>query len=222
MITVPQNYQEGVFKIAKLEEKTVRAVREALDAVSVSPGLSPQSMISAVSALAQEQEEGLKPVADTLLTLYRVRAINDIPLDEFIDGITEAMKDVESNQRITGDESDKLRRNLIALLGADSLSLVSKVKYLQASDERNFCSARIVTDMRPVFGSPISQGPRAWVVVHTLDLGYHRYGKHDEIQVGLDEDDLHTLKDVVDRAIEKAKALAESQKGLPLFGVRKE
>jgi hypothetical protein len=218
-LTIPKRYREGVLKISQLDDRTVQALRSVLDSVPVSEDLSPKSMLSAASALAKDEVKSLRPVAEALFALYRVKVSSNVTSSQFVDDITEAME--EGEHSVSTKDRERLHENLRALLGAESFTLLSKVRNLQIEDERVFCSARILTDLRPVFGVDVEAGPKAMIVVHKLKLGYHeaRSNSHDEIHISLDASDLRTLKDVVDRAMEKAKALQQSERTLPLFGV---
>ena len=94
---------------------------------------------------------------------------------------------------------------------------------MRTEDERVFCQARILTDLRPVFGQVIEDGPKAMVVVHLLKLTFHKGSeKHQEFFVSLDGDDLKTLRGLIDRAEAKAKTLKSSIKDVRLFGAPKE
>ena len=46
------------------------------------------------------------------------------------------------------------------------------------SMERLFCTAKILTDLRPVFDRVATDGPAALSVVHTLKLSFH-HGSED-------------------------------------------
>ena len=76
-------------------------------------------------------------------------------------------------------------------------------------DERIFCHARILTDMRPVFGSEIESGPAGMVIVHLMKIAFHDATSkdHKEFYVSLDSDDLQTLKKIAERAEVKASTL---------------
>src|SRR5207253_649802 len=91
---------------------------------------------------------------------------------------------------------------------ADLFGLATKVYDLSTGDERTFCHARILTDLRPVFGPNLEDGPKAMLVVHHLKLAYHGDSdKHQEFHISLDADDLETLKKIIERAETKAKSL---------------
>ncbi len=95
---------------------------------------------------------------------------------------------------------------LAALLALDSLnSIALKAKELQAESERTFCDARIITDVRPVFGENIEDSP-AMIIVHTLKIGFHESG-HKDIYVALDAGDIANLKKTLQRAEDKANKL---------------
>jgi hypothetical protein len=225
-LSIPEKYQEGVFKISTLEGPIIQSVRDALDSIPVSDDLSPKSTASAVSSLAKEREPArdIRPVIESLLVLYRVKVANDAPLNVFVDDVADALEELEGDYKLPSGQRESFKENLKLLLSSESFTLLTKVRDLQTGDERSFCSAKIYTDLRPVFGANVELGPRAKVLIHTLKLGYHRNRKsnHDEIHISLDESDLHTLRDVADRAIAKAKALREAETGIPLFGVEKE
>jgi hypothetical protein len=91
-----------------------------------------------------------------------------------------------------------------------SLNVVAvKAKELQMEAERTFCDARVITDLRPVFGGNVAESPTSMVIVHTLKVGYHgtNSARHRELFMSLDADDIAKLKKVLDRAEEKTKTL---------------
>ena len=84
-----------------------------------------------------------------------------------------------------------------------------------------FCNAKILSDIRPIFGPKIESGPVAAVVTHTLKLGYHEEGEHKQFFVVLDDADLVTFQEVIQRAREKSDALDNllGASKLPRLGV---
>ena len=118
---------------------------------------------------------------------------------------------------------EQFKRKIVTLMGAGVLGIASKIVDLRTEDERVFCTGRILTDLRPVFGSRLEDGPQGMIVVHLLKLSYHSAAdKHQEFYVSLDSDDLQTLRTLIDRAEAKAKSLSASLGNIRLFGVAKE
>jgi hypothetical protein len=117
--------------------------------------------------------------------------------------------------------SEPFKQRLDKLLGIEAFKTIAKAGRLQRQGERLFCSSRILSDVRPVFGPRPTQRPVGAVVTHTLRLGYHEGSEHKEFFVILDSDDLIEMSEVVTRAMAKDRTLREllSSAKLPDLGV---
>ena len=79
-------------------------------------------------------------------------------------------------------------KNLKRLLTIRQLSMIAKARSLHIDHANVFCSARVITDLRPVFDADVGEEPTDFVVVHTLKLGFHLSEAHELHQRGqLDE-----------------------------------
>lgn len=108
---------------------------------------------------------------------------------------------------------------LVSLLSVKPLNVSAKAIDLQTEDERVFCDARILTDLRPVFGSDSAATPEGLTIVHILKLGYDQGGeRHRDFYVALNADDLQTLRKVIDRAEAKAKSLKNAIRDFRYIG----
>jgi len=85
--------------------------------------------------------------------------------------------------------------------------------------ERLFETARIMSDIRPIFGDDPSERPAGAVVVHTLSIEHHIDGRKGTFNVAMDRNDLVELEAAVDRAIKKGGTLSSvvEAAGLALF-----
>lgn len=145
-------------------------------------------------------------VLDTLYSLYYMRDLSGVSPATFLDDL---MDGISRNRELkpTAKDIPKLRSLLEKVLSVDSLNTVSKAARLQRDGERLYCTAKILSDIRPVFGSDATGRPAGAVLTHTLKLGYHEGKDHREFHVVLDSDDLEALADVVQRAQSKDKTL---------------
>ena len=144
-------------------------------------------------------------VMNALNTMYRIRAYAGVPLEEFISDICESL--VEDNELKT-DDVPRLRERLTRVLDVEALSVAAKALTLLNEHERLFCSVRIITDARPVYGKNVSGQPDAMVITHILKIDYHVAGGHlDEIYIGLGSNNIKELRSALDRAEEKARSL---------------
>lgn len=171
-----------------------------------------QSLIIEVnqSAASIPTVKGLSPgdaeqVMDAVNSLARVRAYADVDVEEFASDVCESLVKYEE---LKPTEGFRFRGRLATLLGIEGLNLAAKAFSLLGEHERLFCSARIITDARPVYGSSVSDPPAAVAITHILKIDYHGAGGHlDEIYIGLGSNDLKELRSVLDRAEGKAKSL---------------
>ena len=233
-LNIPERHRAGVAKIGKLDDRIVQEIRTALDRITTSEqatdmptaGERPDNV--AATALASvspphADESDFKQIADTLSALYAVRSSSETSVEDFAEEVADAMESLDGPLKLQRAERDGFKKKLITLLSADVFGIVAKAWDLRTDDERVFCSARIITDLRPVFGQTIEDGPRAMVVVHLLKLAFHCGSeRHQEFYVSLDGDDLKTLRALVDRAEAKARALRSSVKDIQLIGVPSE
>jgi hypothetical protein len=98
------------------------------------------------------------------------------------------------------------RMNLLQLSDLDVLYAAVKSEQVRGECERQLQTAKILTDIRPVFGRDVGP-PSCFVLIHTLHLT-HTSAEHDaELFVSVDEDDLRHLRSQIDRAFEKADEL---------------
>lgn len=226
-LNIPKKYREGVFKISQLDDRTVQEVCRVLNKV---PGASltgpSKAAADAISSLSDANQKDFLKIAESLTALYAVKAASDVSLEEFVGDVADAMESLDDAEwRVSEQQNASFREKLRQLLSAEAFTLVSKAQDLQTDDERTFCRARILTDLRPVFGSNIEDGPKGMVIVHLLKLGFHQASSerhHEEFYLSLDAEDLQTLKKVIERAESKARVLRSAVSTLPVLGVVKD
>lgn len=138
-----------------------------------------------------------------MTTLHLLRASKeDVALDEFVSDVAQAIESFD-----TIGKSDESRRRLRELFDVKTLAISAKAFTIFLDQERTLYAAKILTDIRYAFQPDPTAVPYGAVILHTLKLSYHHEGDHKEILVGLDDDDLKTLRAVVDRAEAKAGVL---------------
>jgi hypothetical protein len=203
-LRIPEQYLPGLQALTSLTP-------DALDALAAALASAPQTLQwnRLVQTLGEsfpaEAQSELPLIIETLVALYSVRAVLELSLDEFLTGLMEGVSAAGLEGNLSPDAVARLRK----LLEVPALIILSKARHLLNEYEHVFCSARILTDLRPVFPSEIEGSPVAALVVHTLRIHYHDSGQLKEIYLSLDDDDLQTLGTVVGRAEEKAARLRE-------------
>lgn len=229
ILSIPAQYQLGVSKIRDLSMDSVRSFRAALDKSVFKEDRQEATEVAAsalesISHSSGELTADFKKISEALVSMYLAQSRRDTPLEEFADHVADALETLpDPKLRMVLGERESFIEKLQILLGAEVFGVISKIDDLRNESERVFCHARIVTDLRPVFGSDVQKGPMAVLVTHSLKIAYHgpgRNGDHD-FYVSLDAGDLSELKDVILRAEAKAKTLRSTvDSKIRLFGVK--
>ena len=166
--------------------------------------------------------EDLSDIVDGIYVLYHVREYSELNKNSFL---RELFAGVQKNAKppITEEEVPNIQGRFQRLLNIKSLNSISKAITLQRNGERLYCSAKVISDVRPVFGPDVESKPVAAVIMHTLSLSYHEAGTpgHKEFFIVLDEEDLEKLKKIIGRAQRKSETLEQllSDSGLPRLGI---
>jgi hypothetical protein len=217
---IPERRRAGLSLIQNLNVAAARDIctlmeRGAESALREAQALRPNSSFASLSA------EELESLVSAVVELYRVWAGRDASVQEFAEGITEAMLGLEEEKyRVPDSNSEEFQQKLEIILGAEEMSLTSKAKNIAIQDERTFCSARIMTELRPVFSDGSTPQPRAMVLAHRLKIKYHAgSSEHKEFYLALDTEDLKELRKLIDRAEAEAKSLESILPDFHLFGV---
>jgi hypothetical protein len=145
-------------------------------------------------------------VFDAISSLHRVRAYSEVPVEEFIVDVCESLTE---HGDLSPLAQPAFRERLGRLLEIEALRVAGKAIALHTEYENLFCSARVLTDARPIYGDDPSAPPTAMIINHTLKLDYHTGGGGHiaEFYVALGSRDLQELHEVLIRAEKKAKSL---------------
>lgn len=108
---------------------------------------------------------------------------------------------------LADDERSSFAGRLSSLLTIEAIGSVGKADDITTDHEHVFRSARILTDVRPVFGAAVDAAPEAAVIVAMLRIDHSTHGNSESTYFALDQDDLVALQEVVGRAITKTQSL---------------
>jgi hypothetical protein len=156
----------------------------------------------AVQNLSPDDAEQL---VDAATSMSAVRAAVGVSLEQFISDICESLED---KGQLSRDKAPRFRERLTRILSIDVLNIKAKAIALSNEHEHLFCTARIFTDVRPVYGDDPSAPPEAMTITHILKIDYHAAGNRvHEIYLGIGSGDIAEIREVLDRAETKAKSI---------------
>jgi len=194
VLAIPTNDRAGLAIWREMPDATFNALVLELDRSPSSPSVTNVS------------PDDIRQALDSLKTMYTIRAFNEVPTQEFIDDVCDALREYGELKLAT---EPQFRERLARLLDIESFNVAAKGAALQSEHEHVFCSARVLTDARPVYGKDPKEPPVAMIITHALKLSYHEGpgGRIREFYVGLGSHDIAELQEVLLRAEDKTKSL---------------
>lgn len=206
-LEIPEKYKPGFEQLVKIDRTTVNELVNALSQAQAS--LLVEDLASAVASQVKALTvEELKDLIEALISLYNLRDYFDAPINKIVERISQAVQEDEELPNLTEEERQEFKTRLTIFLEFDGvLSVTSKAIDVMRDHERLFTRARVLTDMRPVFEPDIEKGPAGIAIVHMLKIEYADLDGTHEFFVALDSTDLEQLREQLDRASQKAKAI---------------
>ncbi len=202
-VKIPKAHKEPLRKLACLDAAARTRLITAMQGAKAV--LDPDDLIAQVTKQADLDPSLVDSIIWMLVSMYR-NADGD-PRQFASDAVDAAKGELEELKK-DKEEWAAFTRDLAALLACDeSLGVTAKVLSVRREYGNVFCSARILTDIRPVFGPDPSRTPLAAAIVHTLHIAHHEGDSHEDFYVALDAEDLRKLRDQIERAVKKEASL---------------
>ena len=206
-LRIPEDAFPSLVSIVSFDEDSFGALIKAIK--ESKPSLTHMKFISLLSSkLPKAQLEATKEIFESLFGLFDIKqseSISESKLSEFV--LESALKSEEYGPKFTGENGNILKKRLTELLSLDNpLGITSKALDVLTDNERIFCEARILSDIRPVFTGNLDY-PSGAVTIHNLKISFHKGDESPDIYFALDDTDLEILKDTIERAQNKSKAL---------------
>lgn len=171
------------------------------------PSLDIEDLVSTVASSASLERRKVSDIFQMLSGLYAARENLGLEVNEFVKEVRLAIEESGDPAHQPSDwqvVEDAFRH---ALSADTALSISAKAIGILTDHSHVFWYSRVLTDLRPVFRTDLGARPPAFVVVHNLKLAYRASGEYREFFVALDTLDIHSLREALDRALEKEKSL---------------
>ncbi len=161
--------------------------------------------VQAAILSAAPDELGLAEAIIALaVTFSRLEFNSELPEKDLLQSLATA---VAKEEVLDPEDTKRLRDRLVDISRLPVIRVSTKSTTLQVAHDRVFNSSKIVTDLRPVFGEPVSSGELLFLVIHHLHITAMRNGAIEEVYFSMDDKDLDMLGDAVERARTKAGVL---------------
>jgi hypothetical protein len=207
-LNIPREALPDLKAIAELDEHLFKTLISAIR--ETDPTLTQAQMSNQIREKVKLSTADISGVLGTAFVLFnlkeKARGGNALRDQDLVDGIINS-ETVATSTEFSEVKKANLRDRLGQLVLLEKpLGITSKAFDVMTEHDRIYCGARILSDIRPVFSTNVDAAAGA-VIVHTLQIGFHQMGKHQEFYVALDTNDIQTLKSVIERAEKKTVAL---------------
>jgi hypothetical protein len=200
-VNIPDQAKPVIERLAVMTEDEFEAIRAALS--TAPPNLRLETFNEEVKKFLSEKIPDIADLVDVVTSLSRSPRDASVSIEEIAASVTREVL------RRKGEHPDPalLQKRLISLLDIPSLKLWAKASDVQHQYEEIFFAARILSDIRTVFG-PDGIKPLGAMVVHNLKISSvgGRHQQHDQF-FALDNADLELLQDAIQRAKDKTASL---------------
>lgn len=182
--------------------KLVQSLAEELDGFSARANVYDYATKNAGDA-ATEFAMALESVMPLVLN----ENYSELPADDLVKGVIGGLSRVESYSGWTTIEKKLLKIRLKKILADTNVKLRARAWSLVLERPSVLRSARILTDLRPVFTEKNPAAIEACTVIHTLVMNVQEGTDTKTVHIALDTKDLASLSESINRAERKEKVL---------------
>jgi len=214
---IPKKQLVALESLVLLSEENFQKLSSA--AKETPPALSPsvfsKKIAVTVPTIPAETVEGIIEILCGLSYLLDYRRVS---IPEIMAGIVDSAKEEQPEgftQLHSNLQTLEIRiKHLITL--EQTLGITGKALGVMLEHDHIFGYARILSDVRPVFTSSVDSAAGSFII-HNLCIHYRQDGQHKEFFAAMDNADLKTLKEAIDRAEKKTSILKDTLKsvGIP-------
>lgn len=206
-LKIPEHYVPGISHLIELSEEQLSELMSALQTEEPVFYL-PKELAVHVASKVSVDAAVISSIINTVTGLYTARAATGLSVSEFAEALSVA---IEKQELKPPDPQiwKRFKKTVLGLLELDgALAVASKALNVVTEQDRVYCDARVLTDLRSVFKEDPKAQPSAMAIIHTLRINYHQRGEPlRAIFLALDDRDIAKLKDVLVRAEEKSRTL---------------
>lgn len=203
-IRIPEEHQQAFVAISMLSDSTVTELFSILETVPLA--IQQKSAVEkALSNSTHKFPENVHDIVNVLFSIYLALAYTNKAIEGFVADIVESIDNIQiEGYTHTLEEKDNLRKNLTTLLSISSISTVSKATGVLFDCDNILRNARILTDIRPIFGYGEDDSILASVIVQTLKFEFVKDDEEKEFFINLDDQDIDNLIGILQRAKRKS------------------
>jgi hypothetical protein len=215
-LTVPFQYRSALHRIALMSDDETRQLKEALAAAR--PTIRFPVLLAQVRGALTVDIPDLEDIIQALSGLSTTRFNTETPIEGVVADVASVILSDSGIGPPPKVDKALLEHRLASLLTVEPLVLFARANDVQHECPNLFGSARMLSDVRPLFGSNPKEIIGA-MILHNLKITYYSDNEYKECYFVLDDADVAALRKVLDRAEAKTGTLEQviDRSGLTYF-----
>ena len=208
--SIPDSELPGLRLLARASLEDLAAIHNALQAER--PTLDVDALARSVAQRASLDQQATTSILGVLWRLAFVQRHLNLDTNAFLAALSESLRTPLPNQWSDEDAEawEARRQQVAALLTPEGpISSGAKAAELLLEQQLVFCTARTITDLRPVFDEQ-AQRLQGFLPCHTLAITCHEGGETRHLYIALDGNDIAALRRQLERAEQKERLIRRS------------
>lgn len=205
---IPESYYGGFVKLNALDDLSFELLKNALQRSELALGTS--KLVAGLGPVGNLESSLVRDILVSVSSVMVYSAQIEASIEETVDDLCSILRSKKKDVDFSIPESEeRFKSRLTALFENEQLYYSSKAAGLTSSYENIYHSAKIITDIRPVFGAEVTNQPKACLTVHILKIHYFNGDEldHKDIYIAMDAKDIKSLQAVLSRAEKKENTL---------------
>lgn len=196
-ITVPKEFESAIAQIVTADDSVFN---ELLSSLNDAPLAFKHEELASnlASKVAGIPSDVLQSMVPALTSLVWVGSNAGVEIQNLVSDVVEGIEKGDLKDALTKSTPEKVKQRFLALLQTRAIRFTSKAREVQKTYGKNFCTAEMLTDIRPVFVEG-DEAPMAAMSNHILRITYHERDELRDIFLALTSDDLDVLEDLFEQ-----------------------
>lgn len=200
--TVPEHHRELLEDLARLSDERSEVLCRTFESEDRTFLPLDQLVQNIANSVEEWPEARARLLVSALVSMLNAIFSHSVPYNDFTSNVTRS-----ADLSLQPEDRKRLRDTLTRLLTSPVLEASGKAANIASENERNFHTARVLTQIRPIFRNDPTHPPLGGVVLHELHLNAWSDESDHTYVVTLSSGDLQSLQRVVERALAKSQSL---------------
>lgn len=214
---IPEEFLNGFKSLATFNSKEIVIVCKIMNELPV--GAPPKILKDQLNSQLNLKDSVSIDLSTTLFSFGDLLTSSSSTVEKLSKEVAISYSN-SSSKPLSESNLNALETNLTSIFNnCNNLKTTFKALSLVRDNGNIYHEARVISDIRLIFNDDLLLKDRSAMIIHQLKLSYYNEDIEKETYISLDKKDLNQLKDQIDRALEKEKAITETYKDMTFINL---